>query len=78
MGATTAVASGAGSLAAAAYFARRVLTPDRRRPDDVVVRSVGPSSVVLGANDETVVPGRYGLWTDGGSGHARLGDVVRL
>jgi pimeloyl-ACP methyl ester carboxylesterase len=78
VGATTAVASGAGSLAAAAYFARRVLTPDRRRPDDVVVRSVGPSSLVLGANDETVVAGRYGLWTDGGSGHARLGDVVRL
>ena len=36
-----AVASGAGSLAAAAYFARKVLTPDRHRPDDVLIRAAG-------------------------------------
>lgn len=76
VGATTAVASGAGSLAAAAYFARRVLTPDRQRPDDVVVRRAGSHTVTLGTTPETVVPGRYGLWIEDGWGHVRVGDVV--
>jgi pimeloyl-ACP methyl ester carboxylesterase len=78
LGATTAVASGAGSLAAAAYFARKVLTPDRHRPDDVVIRSAGSTSVVLDITPETVVPGRYGLWIEDGFGHVRIGDVVEL
>lgn len=78
VGATTAVASGAGSVAAAVYFARRVLTPDRRRPDDVVVRRAGGSSVVLEVTAETVAPGRYGLWIEDGFGHVRIGDVLRL
>lgn len=78
VGGTTALASAAGSLTAAAYFARRVLTPDRRRPDDVVVREVADDTVLLDTSAETVVPGRYGLWLDGGAGHARLGDVVEL
>jgi pimeloyl-ACP methyl ester carboxylesterase len=78
VGATTAVASAAGSLAAAAYFGRKVLTPDRHRPDDVVVRAVRRSSVVLGTTPETVVPGRYGLWIDDGFGHVRVGDVLSV
>jgi hypothetical protein len=78
VGATTAVASGAGSLAAAAYFARRVLTPDRQRPDDVVVRAAGSTTVTLGITPETVVPGRYGLWIDDGWGHVRVGDVLAI
>lgn len=76
VGATTTAASAAGSLAAAAYFARRVLTPERRRPDDTDILDVRPDSVVLSATAETVVPGRYGLWLDGGRGHARIGDLV--
>lgn len=75
LGTTTVIASGAGSLAAAAYFARRVLTPDPQRPDDVVIREVGPASVTLETTAETVVPGRYGLWLDNGAGHARVGEV---
>jgi uncharacterized protein len=78
VGLTTALASGAGSVAAAAWFARRVLTPDRHRPDDVFVRTTGPSSVVLGLTAETVAPGRYGLWIDDGFGHVRLGDVLSV
>ena len=78
VGATTAVASGAGSLAAAAYFARKVLTPDRHRPDDVLIRSAGSTSVVLGVSPETVVPGLYGLWIEDGFGHVRVGDVLGL
>ena len=78
VGMTTVVASGAGSMAAAAYFARRVLTPDPRRPDDVVIRSVTASSVVLDVTAETVVPGCYGLWTERGAGHVRIGTVLSV
>jgi uncharacterized protein len=78
MGATTAVASGVGSLAVATYFARRVLTPDRRRPDDVMVTRVDDATLTLEVTPETAAPGRYGLWTHHGAGHLRLGDVVRL
>ncbi len=78
VGATTAVASGAGSVAAAAYFARRALTPDPLRPDDVVIRAVASASVTLETTVETVAPGRYGLWLDGGTGHARVGRVLRI
>jgi pimeloyl-ACP methyl ester carboxylesterase len=74
VGATTTLASAAGSLAAAAYFARRVLTPERRRPDDVEILDVRGDRVLLSATAETVVPGRYGLWLDEGRGHVRIGD----
>ncbi|MDQ2756560.1 MAG: alpha/beta hydrolase [Actinomycetota bacterium] len=73
------VATGAavgGGLAAAAHFARTVLTPDARRPDDVQVLAVGADTVTLEATADTVVPGRYGLWLDGGAGHARVDEVV--
>lgn len=76
VGATTTLASAAGSLAAAAYFARRVLTPERDRPDDVEILDVRGDRVLLSATPETVVPGRYGLWLADGHGHARLGDLT--
>lgn len=64
----------------AAYFTRRVVTPDRRKPDDVTVHDVDleatPPTVTLQATPETTAPGRYGLWWDGREGHARLGDVL--
>ncbi|WP_353950227.1 alpha/beta fold hydrolase [Knoellia sp. S7-12] len=76
VGVTTTIASAAGSLAAAAYFARRVLTPERDRPDDVQILDVRGDRVLLSATVETVVPGRYGLWLDGGQGHVRIGDLT--
>lgn len=66
------------SVSAAAYFARRVLTPDRERPDDTEVLAVDDHTVTLGITADTVVPGRYGLWLDGTDGHCRLGEVVEL
>lgn len=68
--------SWAGSLAAATYFARRVLTPDPHKPDDVDILAVGDATVTLAATVDTTAPGRYGLWLDGGTGHARLGQVL--
>ena len=66
------------SVSAAAYVARRVLTPDRQRPDDTEVLTVGDHSVTLGITADTVVPGRYGLWLDGAEGHCRVGDVIEV
>lgn len=77
-GVATAALSGAGSVGAATYFARRVLTPDRLKPDDVQILAVADDSVTLGLTVETRQPGRYGLWFDGGEGHARVGAVQGL
>ena len=74
----TALVGGLSSTVAAAVFARKILTPDRRRPDDVDIVVVGTDRVVLGMTEETVVPGRYGLWLGGGTGHARVGDVIAV
>lgn len=73
-----AATSGLGLAGTAGYFARRVLTPDRKRPDDTLVIAVDGSTVILRVSPDAVVPGRYGLWLDGGAGHARLGDVLAI
>ncbi|MGN6752367.1 MAG: alpha/beta hydrolase family protein [Intrasporangium sp.] len=77
-GGSALVGAAGGSLAAGAYFARKVLTPDEEQPDDVVVLACRGREVTLGLTPETIVPGRYGLWLDGGAGHARLGQILRL
>ena len=64
------------ALGAAAYFARRVLTPDRQRPDDTQILAVDDDSVTLDVTPRRVMPGRYGLWLDGAGGHVRLGEVL--
>ncbi len=75
-GAAVVGAAVSGSLATATYFARKVLTPDHRRPDDAEILAVDADRVTFAAGPETVVPGRYGLWLDGGAGHARVGDIL--
>jgi len=76
VGASLAVAAGAGVSALATYYARKVVTPDAEKPDDVEVLAVGAGTVTLRATPETTAAGRYGLWLDGGSGHARVGAVI--
>src|SRR5438045_7861226 len=76
VGASLAVAAGAGVSALATVYARKVVTPDAERPDDVDVLAVGAGSLTLRATPETIAPGRYGLWLDGGEGHARVGEVI--
>ncbi|MEZ0493669.1 alpha/beta hydrolase family protein [Kineococcus sp. TBRC 1896] len=74
--AAAATVTGAALTATAVTFARAVVTPRRHKPDDLDVLQVGPRRVVLSATADTVVPGRYGVWTDGGRGHFRVGDVL--
>lgn len=70
------VLAGAVVSGVAVHFARRVVTPDRVKPDDVRVLAVGDGTVTLDATPETTSPGRYGLWLQRGQGHVRLGEVV--
>ena len=77
-GAAAAAVSAAGAVSAAAYLARRVLTPDRLKPDDTQILAIEDDSVTLRLTPESRQPGRYGLWLDGGRGHARVGAVLEV
>lgn len=76
--AASAAALGAATVSALVTFlARRVVTPEAgERADDVQVLGVGAGTITLRADPETTAPGRYGLWLDGATGHARLGEVI--
>ncbi|GAB3388050.1 alpha/beta fold hydrolase [Humibacter soli] len=76
-----------GAAVAAAYgvaatlVARTVVTPARRRKQDVEIRAVSPdlTAVTLtGTADTLTVPGHYGLWFSSDRGYARLGEVIGL
>ncbi|MGB3184836.1 MAG: alpha/beta hydrolase [Ornithinimicrobium sp.] len=72
------VLSAVSSLSIATYFARRIITPELEKPDnvDIVTVSEDVSTVTLRAEPHTTAAGRYGLWLDGGTGHVRLGEVL--
>lgn len=64
------------TLGSAAYFARRVVTPDENQPDDVVILAHDDDTVTFAKGPDPVVPGRYGVWLAGGLGHARVGEIT--
>ncbi len=70
----------AGSSALALYFARRVITPAKVKDEDqeilAVIRAGHGLQVILAATPESTVEGVYGLFFDGGRGHARIGRIV--
>ncbi|NHN56931.1 alpha/beta hydrolase [Calidifontibacter sp. DB0510] len=72
-----AIAGSIGAVGVAAYFARRVVTPEPPA-DDTTVRSFTDLTVTLAADAATTAPGRYGLWATGGSAHVRLGEVMSV
>ncbi|WP_179428566.1 alpha/beta hydrolase family protein [Spelaeicoccus albus] len=78
-GASLAAVLSAATSGLAAYFARRIVVPERaEEPLEILHVSGfdGEMSILLAADDETMVPGRYGLVFDGGRGHARIGDIL--
>ena len=77
-GVAAAVLSAAGTVAAATYFAHKVLTPDPLKPDDTQILGFDDDSVTLELTAESGEPGRYGIWLDGGAGHARVGAVLEV
>ncbi|GAB4099559.1 alpha/beta hydrolase family protein [Sinomonas halotolerans] len=72
-------AAAATSSGLAAYFARRIVTPDRIKVEDQEILAVtgeGPERrVIMRATPETVVDGEYSIFFHGGAGHARLGRI---
>ena len=81
MAAATAVIAASFAVATAALtlvFARRVVTPEPERRDDVRILAVDlhRDEVVLAASDETRMTGTYGLWFERDAGHARVGEVL--
>lgn len=76
-GVTTGVtaAVGGGTIGVSSYFVRQVLKPVVPI-DDVPVHEVGPDHVVLTSTEESLAPGRYGMWQNDFQTHVRLGDVL--
>lgn len=78
-GASLAAVLSAATSGLAAYFARRIVVPERaEEPLEIlhVFGIDGEMTILLTADEETMVPGRYGLTFDGGRGHARIGDII--
>src|SRR5699024_10474406 len=63
----------------AAYFARRTVVPENA-PEDLDILHIDgfpPNMRIhLPADEETTVPGTYGLYFNQGAGHAVIGDIV--
>jgi len=59
-------------------FARTVLTPPKRKEPDVRLIGLDQDSktVTLSRNDDSIVPGRYGLWVRDGEAHLRYGRIL--
>lgn len=78
-GASLAAVLTAATSGLAAYFARRIVVPEEaEEPLEILHVSGfdGEMTILLTADDETMVPGQYGLTFDGGRGHARIGDIL--
>lgn len=72
------VAAVVGAAAVTLQFASTVVTPPLRRKDDVRVLGVdiANGTIAMRRSDESAMRGTYGFWFNGGSGYARLGDVI--
>lgn len=77
-GGALALSSVLASLGVAWYFARVLLTPEREKPENAEVLDVSDDTITLRLDAETGVRGHYGLWSDGGRTHVRVGDVVDI
>ena len=66
------------ALIAVATIARRVVTPARTRFRESDVHSIDATSgtITLGRNDDTTLPGRYGLFYGAPERYLRLGEIV--
>lgn len=67
-----------GGALVALRVARNVVTPPRRRKEDVAILAVDRAAgwIRLGRTPDTVVPGRYSLWFDHDRGHARVSEIL--
>lgn len=78
IGAGAVAATGVGMAAAITVIAARtVITPPRRRAEDVRILRHDASTITLSATLDSLTPGRYTLWFRGDAGAARVGEILR-
>lgn len=81
-GAALAATTSAASVTIAAVFARKLVTPEKEKPNDADVLTVRhgldgvATSAVFAPSVESLAPGRYGLYWDDERGHARIGEIL--
>jgi pimeloyl-ACP methyl ester carboxylesterase len=81
IGTTAIVVSAVAVLGAAAVgafsllVARKVITPSKKRVEDLRVYSRTEDTITLSRTLDTLLPGTYSFWFDRGAGHARIGDI---
>ncbi|GAA1989043.1 alpha/beta hydrolase family protein [Microbacterium pumilum] len=62
---------------ASAHMARRVVTPELRRPDTRILSlDTSAQTITLARTPDTELPGRYGLFTSGTTDYIKLGSVL--
>lgn len=72
-----AIAAAVGAIAAVLATARRVVTPSGRVYDTAILAvDTGAQTIELQRTPDTVLPGRYGLYTTGTYGYVKLGAVL--
>ncbi|GAB5079706.1 alpha/beta hydrolase [Arthrobacter sp. AD-310] len=76
IGMSVAAAVGAATLAAGTAFARRATRNSHRRADTLPIIAWNEDSVELAATPSTTAPGTFSLYTNQGTGHARIGRVL--
>jgi hypothetical protein len=64
------------AAALSVYIARLVVTPTKRRPEDVQVLASTGSTITLSSTPDTRLPGTYSFWFTRGTGHAIIGEIV--
>lgn len=70
--AATAIAGGALSV----VFARTVLTPPKKRDEDLRILGHDATTVTLSPSIDAMTPGLYSMWFAQDAGHARIGEIV--
>jgi len=71
-------AAGMAAAFVAVQMARAVVTPPRRKIEDLRVVAATTSTVTLSVTEDSLTPGRYSLWFDQGAGHARIGEILEV
>jgi uncharacterized protein len=69
----------AGAVAAAglaSVMARKVITPPRVREEDIRILAYTERAITLSATEDSLTPGRYGLWFTGDTGYLRMGAIL--
>ncbi|MEA9986332.1 alpha/beta hydrolase family protein [Subtercola sp. RTI3] len=77
---TLATAVAASAAFVTAKFSRSVVIPTDSATENLRIHGVDEANgtITLGVSADSLVAGRYSLWFAGGTGHARIGDIVSV